>query len=98
MRWTRPASVTAYSAKPPGRRGHHPVAGFDALNIAAGRLDFASALQAEPGADAADGTVLMTQSDQKIGPVEARGPHPDQHLVRLCCRLWQVANFDAFFA
>lgn len=95
MRCTRPASVTTYSAKPPG--GHHAVAGPDAWHLAADRLDFAGTLQAEPGADAADTAVLMAQGDQKIGPVEARGPYPDQDLVRLRCRLRQVADFDAFF-
>jgi hypothetical protein len=73
--------------KAPGRRRHHSIAGLDASDIAADRLDFAGTLQPKPGADAADGTVLMAQGNQKIGPVEARGLHPDQHPVRLRCGL-----------
>jgi hypothetical protein len=83
--------------KATGRGGHHPVAGLDALHVAADRFDFAGTLQTEPRADAADGTVLMAQGDQQIGAVEARGADPDQHLVRLRHRLWQVADIDGFF-
>ena len=57
--------------KPARRRGHDPVAGLDAGNLAADRLDLAGAFQPQPGADAADGTVLMTHGDQKVGAVEA---------------------------
>jgi hypothetical protein len=83
--------------KAAGRRGHHPVAGLDTPDIAADRLDLAGTLQAEPRADAAEGTVLMTRGNQKIGPVEARGPHSNQYLVRFRCGLRQFAHFDAFF-
>ncbi len=83
--------------KAAGRRRHHPVAGLDALDIAADRFHLAGTFKTKPRADAADGAVLMAGGDQKIGPVQARRPHPDQHLVRLGCRLRQVTDLDAVF-
>ena len=42
-----------------GRRAHHAIAGLEALDLAADRLDLAGAFEADPRALAADRAVLM---------------------------------------
>ena len=80
------------------RRSHDPVAGLEVFDLAADRLDLAGALQADPRADAADGTMLDARGHQCIGAVEARGADLDQHLIGLWLGLRQVADLDALFA
>ena len=80
------------------RRAHDAVAGLDALHLGADGLDFAGTFQAKARADAADAAVLVARRDDEIGAVEARGPHPDQNLVRLRFGLRQVPDLDTFLA
>src|SRR3984885_14487467 len=80
------------------RRAHDAVAGLDALHLGADRLDLAGTFQAKARADAADAAVLVARGDDEIGAVEARGPHPDQNLVRLRLGVRPGAGLAAFLA
>jgi hypothetical protein len=94
IRCTRPQSVTAYSAWPPGRRSHDAVARLDARDLAADRRDLAGTFQAQPRPHAADPAVLMTGGNQQIGAIEARCAHPDQDFVGRGHGLGKIAKLD----
>src|SRR5262249_27701492 len=53
---------------------------------------------AQARADAADSSMPLAETDQKVRAVERGGTDADQHLVGLGLRLGQFADFDAVLA